>query len=106
MKITDVEIDQIITGLHRIAVDYDSYEHGLPVHSDHESHLMMTHVREVLDNVQCTKMTHTIVDRKELREFFALKGIKFELKGRNLIVYDISTSTLFNLAIEFGKTQP
>lgn len=49
-------------------------------------------------------MTHTIVDRKELRYFLATKGIKFEIKGKDLIIHDITTDKLIELSIEEKST--
>lgn len=52
---------------------------------------------------------HFLKDSKELREFLAIKGIKFEVplqsNSTNLYVHDLTSQQLFDLGIQYGFTQ-
>lgn len=46
-------IDNLIYELHKIATDFDRYEHGLPIHTDYEMNAMRNAIQQATsDNVQ------------------------------------------------------
>lgn len=56
------KIENLLWELHRIATDYDNYEHGLPMYTEYELTAMKNAVRKfIADNVQ------TDINKKHLQ---------------------------------------
>ncbi len=51
-------------------------------------------------------MTHKIKDCKAFRDYLAIKGVKFELKGTDLIIHGLTDDQLLTFGMEYGMPKP